>query len=207
MTSEYDPVFGRRGDGGDATDLDSVQDAFARAAGPYLTSPLPWLVWGIALPAAALFTRRVLEAGGARGVLLLWSLTILAAGAVEATVYARRRRRRGERSTLARWALRSQGNLSVVAAALSLALLAVGQGRLLATVWLLLLGHSLYSLGGLASPPLKRCGLIYQLGGLVALWALPTADLVFALATGVGNLSVAFSLWRAGQAPDVAAVG
>ena len=38
------------------------------------------------LPAAALVTRRVLAAGGARGVLLLWSLTILAAGAIEAAV-------------------------------------------------------------------------------------------------------------------------
>ena len=198
MSSEYDPVF-RRGQSTAVGDLDSVQETFARAAGPYLTSPLPWLVWGIALPAAALATRRVLEAGGARGVLLFWSLIILAAGAVEAAVHARRRRQRPRDSSLARWALRSQANLSVVAVILSLALVAVGQARLLATVWLLLLGHSLYSLGGLASPPLRRCGLIYQLGGLVSVWTLSSADLVFALATGLGNLSVAFSLWRDGR--------
>ena len=57
MRSEYDPVFSGR-DGTATADLDSVQETFARAAGPYLTSPLPWLVWGIALPGAALATRR-----------------------------------------------------------------------------------------------------------------------------------------------------
>ncbi len=196
MPSEYDPLFGRGGAG--SGDLESVQKAFERAAGPYLSSPLPWLVWGVALPAAALTTRRTLEATGARGVLLLWSLTILAAGAVEAAVHARRRRR-AKRSTLARWALRTQGNLSLFGALLSVALLTAGQARLLPTLWLLLIGHSLYGLGGLASRPLKRCGLIYQLGGLAALWATASGDLVFALATGVGNLSVAVSLWLAGR--------
>jgi len=76
------------------------------------------------------------------------------------------------------------------------ALLAAGEGRLLPTVWLLLLGHSLYGLGGLASRPLKRCGLIYQLGGLASLVAIASTDLVFALTTFVGNLSVAISIWR-----------
>lgn len=196
MTSEYDPVFGRQGGTAAASDLDSVQETFERAAGPYLSSPLPWLVWGIALPGAALATRQLFAAGGARGVLLLWSFTILAAGAVEAAVYARRRLHQQQRSTLARWALRTQGNLSLTAVILSLALLATGEGRLLPTVWLLLLGHSLYGLGGLASQPLKRCGLIYQLGGLVALFAIANSDLVFALTTFIGNLSVAFQLWR-----------
>ena len=195
MTSEYDPAFGRRAGPG-TSDLESVQETFERAAGPYLASPLPWLVWGIALPGAALATRSVLAAGGARGVLLLWSLTILAAGAIEAAVYARRRQRQPERSTLARWALRTQGNLSLIGVILSVALLAAGEGRLLPTVWLLLLGHSLYGLGGLASRPLKRCGLLYQLGGLASLVAIAITDLVFALTTFVGNLSVAISIWR-----------
>lgn len=196
MASEYDPVFGRQAGAAETGDLESVQETFERAAGPYLSSPLPWLVWGIALPGAAMATRRVFAASGARGVLLLWSLTILAAGTVEAAVYARRRRRQQTRSTLARWALRSQGNLSLVAVILSVALLAAGEGRLLPSVWLMLLGHSLYGLGGLASRPLKRCGLIYQAGGLAALFAIANSDLVFALTTFVGNLSVAFQLWR-----------
>jgi hypothetical protein len=196
MSSEYDPAFSRHSAAAGEDDMDSIRAAFERAAGPYVASPLPWIVWGIALPAAALMTRRVLATGGARGVLLLWSLTILSAGAIEAAVYARRRDRRGGRSALARWALRSQGNLSLAGVVLSLALLLAGEGRLLPTVWLLLLGHSLYSLGGLASRPLKRCGLIYQLGGLAALLALSSSDLVFALATGLGNLSVALGIWR-----------
>jgi len=196
MASEYDPVFGRQAGTAETGDLESVQEVFERAAGPYLASPLPWLVWGIALPAVAMATRRVFAANGARGVLLLWSLTILAAGAVEAGVYARRRQRQQNRSTLARWALRSQANLSLIAVLLSVALLAAGEGRLLPSLWLLLLGHSLYGIGGLASRPLKRCGLIYQLGGLVALFFVANSDLVFAAATFVGNLSVAFQLWR-----------
>ena len=199
MTSEYDPVFDRHAGEAGGGDLASVREAFERAAGPYLASPLPWLVWGIALPAAALATRRVLSAHGARGVLLLWSLTILAAGAIEVAVYARRRRRQPARSTLARWALRTQGNMSAAAVVLSVALVAAGEGRLLPTVWLLLLGHSLYSVGGLASRPLKRCGLIYQLGGLAALPLIASSDVVFAATTFVGNLSVAVGIWLANR--------
>ena len=199
MPSEYDPVFARRGAAAAESDIEGVREAFERAAGPYLSSPLPWLVWGIALPAAALATRRVLAAAGARGVLLLWSLTILAAGAVEVGLYARRRRQ-AQRSTLATWAMRLQANLSLTGVVLSLALLVAGQGRLLPALWLLLLGHSLYGLGGLASRPLKSCGLVYQLGGVAALVAMPSADLVFALATGLGNLWVAFRIWRGRQA-------
>ena len=197
MPSEYDPVFGRPGDERAGGDLESVQAVFERAAAPYLSSPLPWVVWGIALPGAALATRWALDAWGARGVLLLWSLTILAAGAIEAAAYARRRRR-AEASTLARWALRAQANLSLTGALVSIALLLAGQGRLLPALWLLLLGHSLYGLGGLASPPLRRCGLIYQLGGLAALLLAGREDLVFAAATAAGNLQVALALWRRG---------
>jgi hypothetical protein len=195
MSTEYDPVFPRRGGPQAADDLEAVRESFARAAGPYLASPVPWLVWGIALPGAALATRPVLAAAGARGVLLLWSLTILAAGTVEVGVYSRRRRR-APRSTLAGWALRWQGNLSLTAVLLSGALLAGGQGRLLPALWLLLLGHSLYGLGGLASRPLKSSGLIYQLGGLAALFLAARGDLVFAVTTALGNLWMAVALWR-----------
>ena len=197
MSSEYDPIFqrgsGHAGAGGD--DLEAVRETFEQAAAPYLASPVPWVFWGLALPAAALATRRVLAVGGPRGVLLLWSLTILAAGAVEAGIYARRRRR-APRSSLAGWALRSQGNLSLAAAALSVALLVAGEARLLPALWLLLLGHSLYGLGGLSFPPLRTCGLVYQLGGVAALVAVARADLVFAAATGLGNLWVAASIAR-----------
>ncbi len=107
--------------------------------------------------------------------------------------------RRGKRRTspLARWVLRAQANLSLALAALSVALVWTGQARLLAALWLLLLGHSLYALGGLASRALRRCGLLYQLGGLVALFATASSDVVFALTTGVGNLWVAGSLLQA----------
>ena len=45
MTSEYDPVFGRHTGAPGTGDLEKVQATFERAAGPYLPSPLPWLVW------------------------------------------------------------------------------------------------------------------------------------------------------------------
>lgn len=196
MGSEYDPLFARRDGAADDADLAAVRGAFEQAAAPYLASPVPWIVWGLALPSAALATRRVLDAGGPRGVLLLWSLVILAAGAVEVAIYARRRRRL-PRSALAGWALRSQGNLSIVAVALSVALLAVGQARLLPGLWLLLLGHSLYGLGGLSFAALRSCGLIYQLGGLAALLLPGRADLVFAAASALGNLWVAGRIARA----------
>lgn len=195
MASEYDPVFARPHEVAPGGDLEPVQDHFANAANPYLASPVPWLLWGLALPFAALATRPVLAAAGPRGVLLLWSLTILAAGAVEAAVHARRGRRRT--TPLARWVLRAQANLSLALAALSAALLWAGQTRLLAGLWLLLLGHSLYALGGLARRALRSCGLIYQLGGLVALFATASSDMVFALTTGIGNLWVAGSILRA----------
>lgn len=195
MGSEYDPLFASGTDRAGDDDLAAVQESFRRAAAPYLTSPVPWLVWGVALPAAALATRRTLAAAGPRGVLLLWSLTILAAGAVEAVIYARHRRRQ-ERSSLAGWALRSQGNLSLAAVALSIALLLSGEARLLPALWLLLLGHSLYGLGGLSFSPLRSCGLIYQLGGVAALVVLARSDLVFAAATAIGNLWVAGSIIR-----------
>ena len=197
MASEYDPAFGRGGVSPAAGDLESVQAIFERAAAPYLSSPLPWIVWGIALPGAALGTRRVLDAAGPRGVLLLWSLTILAAGAIEAAAYARRRRHT-EFSSLARWVLRAQANLSLIGVLVSAALLLAGQGRLLPALWLLLLGHSLYGLGGLASRPLRTCGLIYQLGGVAALLFAGQAAIVFAVATAAGNLQVALALWRRG---------
>jgi hypothetical protein len=63
-------------------------------------------------------------------------------------------------------------------------------------LWLLLLGHSLYLLRGLAFPPMRTCGVLFQAGGLAALW--PSFDplLVFALATAVGNLWMAIQVWR-----------
>jgi hypothetical protein len=96
---------------------------------------------------------------------------------------------------LAAWVLRIQGNLSLVAVALSGLLIWQGAGWALPAVWLLLLGHSFYMLGGLAFEPFRTCGILYQLGGLAALW--PGAALpAFALATAVGNLWMGFSVWR-----------
>jgi len=100
------------------------------------------------------------------------------------------------RTALAGWALNIQGNLSLVAVALSLAALVAGQGRLLPGIWLLLLGHSFFLMGSLAFPPFRACGLIYQLGGVVALWPALDPLIVFAAATCAGNLWMAWSVWR-----------
>ncbi|MDX1503478.1 MAG: hypothetical protein R3325_14050 [Thermoanaerobaculia bacterium] len=99
---------------------------------------------------------------------------------------------------LARWVFRAQGNVSLVAVALSvaLALRAPGLAPLLAGIWLLLLGHSLFALGGLAYRPLRTTGLLYQAGGLAALWPAFDPLVVFAIATAAGNLYMGASLWR-----------
>jgi hypothetical protein len=192
--SEYDPIIVAGGEPGD--DLERARDLFAAASRPFLSSPATWLGWAVVLPAAALTTRPVLAALGPGGVLALWSVGILLGGAVE-LVGMRRGGRRHARTALAGWALSVQGNLSLVAVGLSLALLVGGLGRLLPGVWLLLLGHSFFLLGSLAFPPFRACGLIYQLGGALAL--LPVGIdplLVFALATASGNLWMAWSVWR-----------
>jgi len=191
--SEYDPFLPAAplaaGD-----DLVRVQDLFAAASRPYLSSPLSWAAWAVLLPGAAFSTPAVLERFGGAGVLFLWSAAILLGGAVEmAPVW---RRGRGAATPLAAWALRVQGNLSLVAAALSAVLVWFDAAWLLPGLWLLLLGHSLYLLGGLAFPPFRLCGLLYQGAGLLALSPRLPALTVFAAAVGAGNLFLAASVWR-----------
>ena len=107
---------------------------------------------------------------------------ILLGGAVE-ILAIRRVRRADRRSTLAAWVLRLQGNLSFVALVLSALLIWQDLAWALPGLWLLLLGHSFYMLGGLAFEPFRTCGLIYQLGGLAALWPGGSPLGVFAAAT------------------------
>src|SRR4029079_1205134 len=103
----------------------------------------------------------------------------------------RRGSRRHRRTPLAGWALSIQGNLSLVAVALSGAALLVGQGRLLPGIWLLILGHSFFLLGRLSFPPFRGYGVIYQVAGALALWPALDGLLVFAVATAIGNLWMA----------------
>jgi hypothetical protein len=125
----------------------------------------------------------------------LWSVAILVGGLVEWGA-AMRHGGSGGAGGLARWVLRGQGNLSLVAMALSLALFWEGLVWLLPAVWLLLLGHSFFFVGGLTFKPLKVSGLLYQAGGLVALWPAGHPLLVFAVTTLVANLWMAWSVAR-----------
>ena len=97
-----------------------------------------------------------------------------------------------------------QGNLSLVAVALSAACLAFGQPRLLPGLWLLLLGHSLFAFGGLAFAPQRAAGVIYQLGGIAALVGALVPGLPelapFAAATFLGNAWIALGVHRARRA-------
>lgn len=203
MGSEYDPAFGGGGgeDGPGARDLVEVRAAFRRASRPYLSSPLPWLGWAVVLPAAALSTPRAAAARGPAGVLLLWSAAVLVGGAIEGLGLLAGRRRFGG-SPLGSWAMRTQGNLSLVGAALSIALVLADLSQLLPALWLLLLGHSLFSLGGLALPAQRAAGVIYQVGGLAALVPGVPPLVAFAAATCLGNLVVAAGILRAGAPPD-----
>lgn len=194
MSSEYDPLFGPAG-GPASDDLDRVRELFANAARPFLGSPWPWLAWAILLPTAALATPAAADAGGPAAVLLLWSGTILAGGAVEGGTYLRGRRPRAA-STLSAWVLRLQGNTSLLAALLSLLLVWVEAAWALPGVWLLLLGHSFYLLGGLAFRPFRAYGLLLQVAGVVALWPWGRPLPVFAIATAAGNLGLAWAIFR-----------
>lgn len=202
MSSEYDPVFGSGGPGRAAeADLALVRAAFGRASRPYLSSAVPWFGWAALLPAAALLTERARTVAGAPGVLGLWSAAVLVGGAVEGAALLRARRRFGA-TALGGWAMRVQGNLSLVGAALSIALVFAGQEALLPALWLLLLGHSLFTLGGLALPAQRAAGIVYQVGGAVALVPGVPPLAAFAAATAAGNLIVALGVLRRRDGPD-----
>jgi hypothetical protein len=193
MPSEYEPLFTPTRTGED--DLEPVRDRFRAASQPFLRSPWSWLAWALVLPAAALATPIALRAGGFAFGLFLWSGAILLGGAVE--MVALFRSGGATRSTpLAAWVLRLQGNLSLVAAALSIFLLWQDMAWALPGLWLLLLGHSFYMLGGLAFEPFRVCGLLFQLGGAAALWPGLDPLPVFAVAAFLGNLWMAVGVWR-----------
>ena len=196
VASEYDPVFAPRADGPESRDLAEVKRLFSAASRPYLSAAFPWFFWSFVLPAAALAAGRLRAAASLPGQLGLWSAAILLGGGVEALFLYRHRRRLGGGSPLGSWAMTLQGNLSLVAVALSIALVAAGAPRLLPGLWLLLLGHSLFALGGLAFPPQRAAGLVYQLGGALAL--LPGAPelALFAATTAVGNLWIGIGVLR-----------
>ena len=173
----------------------AVRRAFRDAASPYLSSPLPWFSWAVILPAAALLTPTALAAFREIGVIVLWSLAILVGGAIEGATILRRSRRRG-RSPLGGWAMRAQGNLSLVAVLLSGLLLWIDAARWLPGLWLLLLGHSFFALGGLAFAPMRVAGIVYQLGGLAAL--VPGSQPLWAMAaaTALGNFWIGLGIAR-----------
>jgi hypothetical protein len=196
--SEYEPLFSRGDEGPD--DLTPVRERFAAASRPFLSSPFTWFAWAVLLPLVSLATPALLRRFGPSGTLIVWSLAILAGGAVE-LVNIRRSPRRSERGTLASWVLSVQGNLSLVALSLSLHLMWLDLARVLPALWLLLLGHSFYMLGGLAFSPMKVCGLIYQAGGAAALWPELDPFVVFAVASGLGNLWMGVGVWRATRQP------
>lgn len=188
MASEYDvPSFSRPASPEARERFVQVRAEFQRAAKPYLSSPWGWLAWGVLLPVAALVTRGAGDVLGFRGLAILWSVAILLAGGVEA--WALRRAGAGG-SPIASWALTVQGNLSAVGLALSLLLLVRDATIFVPGLWLLLLGHSFFSLGGLSFPALRRFGLAYQVGGAVALLWPSQALLVFAVTTAVANGSL-----------------
>lgn len=199
VASEYDPVFAsRRRDAPLDADLEAVRALFSTASRAYLSSAIPWLGWALLLPAGALATPAALAGGGYPAVLGLWSATILLGGAVEAGFLLRGRRTRG-RSGLGGWAMTLQGNLSLVAVALSGATLVAGAPQLLPGIWLLLLGHSLFGLGSLAFRPQRTAGILYQLGGLAALVPGLPSLAIFAATTCAGNLWIAFGVARRGD--------
>lgn len=195
MPSEYEPLFTPYRTGDD--DLEPVRDRFRAASRPFLRSPWSWFAWALLLPVAALATPAVFATWGPPGVLFLWSGTILLGGAVEIVAIRRSGRDTGGSTPLAAWVLRVQGNLSLVALALSALLVWEDMAWTLPGLWLLLLGHSFYVLGGLAFDPFRVCGLIFQVGGVAALWPGGEPLVVFAVTAFLGNVWLGVGVWRA----------
>ncbi len=199
MSSEYEPIGSLSGPVDDE-DLRRAREMFERAARPYLSGPWSWVAWALLLPAAALLTPAALSAAGPSGVLLLWSIAILLAGALELLQIVRGRRR-APATALSGWVLRMQGNLSLVGLAISLVLAWQGLFWVLPGLWLLIIGHSLYGLGGLSARPLQATGLFFQGAGLLALWPHGRSLEVFAVAAFLGNLCIAWSIRPGRQVP------
>ncbi len=193
--SAYDTLFGADERGPELEEAAVARSAFQRASRAYLASPLPWIAWAVVLPSAALATPRAFALGREAGVILAWSVAILLGGACEgaALLVARRTARGGP---LGAWAMRVQGNLSLVAVVLSALLVWLDAAAALPGLWLLLLGHSFFALGGLSLSALRTTGILYQLGGLAALVPGAPTLAIFAAATAAGNLWVAFGIAR-----------
>lgn len=202
MSSEYEPLFGGAGstehDPAGASDLDDVRERFAAAVAPFLRSPVSWLAWSVVLPSAAKLHDLAWARFGLQGVMLLWSGAILAGGLVEGATLLRVRRRTSP-SPLVGWLLHAQGNLSVVGLVLSGFLIWWGHAAALPGLWLVLMGHSFYVLGGLAFPPFRLYGLVLQVGGALALWPGTDPLDVFAGVTGAANLWLAWKVWRSAR--------
>lgn len=193
MPSEYEPLFTPRTG---VDDFEPVRDRFRAASRPFLRSPWSWFAWALLLPGVALATPAVLRAFGPAGVLFAWSAAILLGGTVEIAAIRRSGVKLGGSTPLAAWVLRVQGNVSLIALALS-ALLAWGDlAWALPGLWLLLLGHSLYVLGGLAFDPFRTCGILFQVGGAAALWPEGYPLAVFALTVAAGSAWVGIGVWR-----------
>jgi len=180
-------------------DLEPVREAFRSAGRPFLRSPWSWFCWAALLPAAALATPSVAASHGPAGVLFLWSSTILVGGAAELFGLRRSGIHLGGATPLASWVLRLQGNLSLIAVAFSLLLLWVDQAWAIPGVWMLVVGHSYFMLGGFAFGPFRIAGLLLQAGGLAALWPQGRPLEVFAAGAALANLWIGVGLWREGR--------
>ncbi len=195
MASEYDPLFVGKKPAAGSDDLEPVRDRFLAASKPFLRAWWTWASWAAVLPTAAFLTPKALAFRGPRAVLFLWSIAILLGGAVE-FLAIRKAAENAPASGLARWALRAQGNLSLVAVLLSGLLFWQNAAWAVPGVWLLLLGHSFYILGGISFPPFRRYGLIYQLGGFASLWPGGAPLLLLAATLFTANLWMAWAVWR-----------
>jgi hypothetical protein len=195
MPSEYDPFLAPARPQFESSNLEVARGLFRDASGPYLASPLPWLAWSIILPTAALLTPAVARAFDWVGVLLSWSIAILLGGVFELTAI-RRSSQEVVSTPLASWAFGVQGNLSLVTLALSFFLLWLESAWALPGLWLLLLGHSFVTLGGLAFQPLRTAGLISQVGGVAALWPRGEPLVVLAITAAGANLWMANAVRR-----------
>jgi hypothetical protein len=193
--SEYDAIPPRIPLSTEPSDLDRVQARFEEASVGYLRSPWSWWSWSLILPIAALVGRAIYPVAGARAVLFIWSFFILCGGLVEGAILLTGSSM-AARTPLAGWVLRTQGNLSLVAVALSALLIWQNLATFVPALWLLLVGHSFYVIGKLSFPPLRTAGLIFQGGGVAALVPAVDSLAVFAVCAFAGCFWIGLGVLR-----------
>ena len=129
-------------------------------------------------------------------IIAMWVVVAVAGIGVDILMTLRLARKRGMNawSRLTQLAAYAMGPGLLVAAALSVALVARGEWRMIAPTWMMLYGTAVWMAGILSVRAPRALGLVFFLTGVLTLfWAAPVALAMVALTFGVAH--VAFGIY------------